>query len=210
MDPSIIDQILDKASHLEGVAAYGSIFGILLACGLGVPIPEDVTLVTAGYLAHLGNIDLVTAIIVCLVGVLAGDFFLFLLGRRLGKRAFRLPLIRSFMTVERIAFAEKKLHQNSRKVMFAARFLAGFRAPIYLTAGILGVRPAIFLGLDFLAATISVPVLVYLGFFFGDEIDIGLGYIRRAEKYIIVGLALIGMYAIIKSLLRRRGTKIKS
>jgi len=208
MDNSIIDQILEKASQLRGPPAYGTIFAVLLACGLGLPVPEDVTLVTAGYLSHLGNIELSVAIGICLIGVLLGDLFLFFLGRKLGKRAFKLPLIRNLLTPDRIKYAEERLQKNSRKVMFAARFLAGLRAPIYLTAGILNVRPRIFVGLDFLAATLSVPLLVTAGWYFGAEIDIALLYVRKAEKYVMIGLAVIGAYFIIRSLLRPSDPKM--
>src|SRR4051812_42185737 len=108
MDPSFLDQILDKVSNLEGMNAYITIFSILLACGLGIPIPEDVTLVTAGYLAYLENIDLPWAILACFVGVLSGDFVLFTLGRLLGRRFFDLPGVRFLVTPERIALAQAK------------------------------------------------------------------------------------------------------
>src|ERR1700733_11378159 len=98
MDASLLDQILDKVSNLEGLTAYATIFGVLFGCGLGIPIPEDLTLVTAGYLAYLENIDLGWAIVVCLVGVLSGDFLLFTLGRLFGKRIFALPGIRFILT----------------------------------------------------------------------------------------------------------------
>src|SRR5680860_604710 len=42
-------------SDFSGITAYAAILGILLACGLGVPIPEDITLIAAGILAALGN-----------------------------------------------------------------------------------------------------------------------------------------------------------
>lgn len=172
-------------------------------------MPEDITLVVAGYLSHLGNIDVVVSIVVCMLGVLMGDFTLFLIGRKFGKKAFTLPVIRSLMTPERVAFAEKKLHGNARKIMFTARFLAGLRAPIYLTAGTLGVKPQIFVGMDFLAAILSVPALVCLGYFFGDEIDIALLWARKIEHYIMIVLGALIVFFIIRSLLKRRSTKIK-
>ena len=85
MDASLLDKILDWVSNLEGLAAYGAIFGVLFSCGLGMPIPEDITILTAGHLAYLENIDLYMAMGVCLCGVLVGDFILFSLGRHYGK-----------------------------------------------------------------------------------------------------------------------------
>ncbi len=200
MDASFLDQILDKVGNLEGISAYLTIFGVLFACGLGIPVPEDVTIVTAGYLAYLENIDLLWGIVVCFLGVLSGDFILFSLGRLYGKHFLDLPGVRFIVTPERIALAQAKLRKNEKKVCFLARFLAGLRAPIYLSAGMLGVRPITFVSLDALAAAISVPLLTYLGYYFGDEIEIGLHYIRRAERYIMVTLAIVGLIFILKSI----------
>ena len=203
MDASFLDQVLDKVSNLEGVAAYATMFGVLLSCGLGLPIPEDLTLVTAGYLAYLENVGIYPAIFVCFLGVLSGDIILFMLGRKLGPRIFELPGIRFLVTPQRVEFAQAKLRKNARKVCFVARFLAGLRAPIFLSAGILGVKPATFISLDALAAMISVPALVYLGYYFGDEIELGLHYIRRAEKYLMITLAVVGMLVVFNALRNR-------
>ncbi len=200
MDVSFLDQVLDKVSNLEGIPAYATIFSVLFACGVGVPIPEDITIVTAGYLAYSENIELPWAIVVCFFGVLSGDFILFSLGRIFGRHFLDLPGVRFIMTPERVALAQEKLKNNEKKVCFIARFLAGFRAPIYLSAGMLGVRPMVFVSLDSLAAAISVPLLTYLGYYFGDEIDVGLHYIRRAERYIMITLAVVGLFFIIKSI----------
>ncbi|MDZ4676490.1 MAG: DedA family protein [Oligoflexia bacterium] len=203
MDASFLDLILDKISHLEGSAAYTAIFSVLFACGLGLPIPEDITLFAAGYLSYLENIELHWAIVVCMVGVLLGDFTLFTIGRVFGKRVLSLPGVRYVMTPARIALAQAKLKKNARKVCFVARFLAGLRAPIYFSAGMLGVRPLTFFTLDSLAALISVPALTYLGFYFGDEIEIGLLYMRRAERYIMITLAVIGLLVVL-NILRKK------
>lgn len=54
----------------------------------------------------------------------------------------------------------------SNWVLFVARFLPGLRSPIFLTAGMTRRIPFWrFLLLDGLAALISVPVWVYLGYF---------------------------------------------
>ena len=159
--------------------------------------------VTAGYLAYLENIDLGWAIVVCLIGVLSGDFLLFTMGRVFGKRFFSLPGVRFFITPNRINYAQAKLKKNVRRICFSARFLAGLRAPVYLLAGMLGVKPRIFVAYDALAAIISVPALTFVGYYFGDEIDIGLNYIRRAEHYIMIGLAIVGLVVVLHGLRKR-------
>src|SRR5580693_8202445 len=84
---SIAHSTIQFLSNLDGVTAYGAILGLLLVCGLGVPMPEDVTLIGAGVLAALGSISLTGAIIASFAGVLIGDAFMFSLGRIYGRRA---------------------------------------------------------------------------------------------------------------------------
>lgn len=56
---------------------YFAVFFILLICGFGVPIPEDITLVAGGIIAGLGFADVHTMFAVGAVGVLIGDGTMF-------------------------------------------------------------------------------------------------------------------------------------
>lgn len=184
-------KLLLLLSTLVGWKAYAAILGVLFACGLGVPIPEDITLVAAGILAALGSISLAGALIAGFIGVMIGDSLLFFLGRKYGMSVLRLPVFRSVFTPKRISLAEKTILKNSRFICFTARFLPGLRAPIFLTAGIMGVRPAIFLGLDGFAALISVPVWVLIGYWFGTNLDEVLHYAKQAQVTVVVGVLII-------------------
>lgn len=182
------ESLITTLSQLEGGTAYSAIVGMLLICGLGVPLPEDITLIAAGILASpaVGSISLWGGVAAGLFGVLAGDAFLYTLGRVYGRKAFELPLIRSFMTPRRIALAERKVKRNSHFICFTARFLPGLRSPVFLSAGIMGVRPAVFYGLDGLAALISVPLWVFVGYWLGENLDIALQVAERIQMTVLL------------------------
>ena len=62
---------------LEFLMPYGThslivVFLILLACGFGLPMPEDIILITSGILASHGVVQLHQAQLVCFAGVLIG------------------------------------------------------------------------------------------------------------------------------------------
>ncbi|MDB6127622.1 MAG: hypothetical protein JWM35_1518, partial [Verrucomicrobia bacterium] len=61
-------------------------FGLLLLCGLGLPIPEDVVLVVAGALGEIDGRFWVKVSVVMYFGVLIGDTLIFFAGRQLGAR----------------------------------------------------------------------------------------------------------------------------
>src|SRR5712671_717543 len=60
---------------------YAGLFVILLLCGLGLPIPEDVALLAGGYLVHRGTTRYPLTILISFLGVVAGDNSLFFLAR---------------------------------------------------------------------------------------------------------------------------------
>lgn len=176
---------------LTGVQAYVLVLGVLFLCGLGVPIPEDITLIAAGFLASAGNISLPGAFIAGFVGVMVGDVFLFVIGRRYGRAVFQWPGFRKVFTPARIESAEKRIQGNAAYICFFARFMPGLRSPIFLMCGILKVRFAVFFGLDLFAAIISVPLWVYAGYWFGNNIEGALQFAREANLVIFGGLAIV-------------------
>lgn len=205
MHPTFKETLITTLSGLSGLTAYGAILGMLLVCGLGVPIPEDITLVSAGILAALGNISLAGALIAGFVGVMLGDTILFFVGRKYGRRVFDSPLFNKFFTPKRMALAEQKVLRNSRFICFTARFLPGLRSPIFLTAGALGVRPMIFWTLDGLAALISVPVWVILGWWVGNNIDDALAHVKQIQTILMISVGtLIVLYLSWRWYRRRR------
>ena len=45
-----MERLFEFLTDLSGGVAYLLIFGILVACGLGFPLPEDIPLIATGYL----------------------------------------------------------------------------------------------------------------------------------------------------------------
>ena len=190
-EPTLAKQILITLSGLSGPYAYAGILGMLFACGIGVPLPEDITLVAAGMIAAAGSISLTGAFLAGYVGVLLGDVLLFMIGRKYGRKVFQLPVFNKIFTEARIIQAEQMIQKNAHKICFTARFLPGLRAPIYLTAGILKVRPMVFLFQDGLAALLSVPIWVYVGFKFGEELDTVLAVAKKIQIYLLGGIVAL-------------------
>lgn len=199
--------LLSFFTGLSGTSAYLSILGVLLACGLGVPIPEDVTLIAAGILAGTGKITIFGAYVTSYIGIMAGDCFLFFLGRKHGRAVFTWPFFKKIFTPARIAMAENKIQKNANAICFIARFLPGLRSPIFLTAGTLKVKPSVFLLQDGFAALISVPIWIYLGQWAGENMD---DAIHKAKEFHLLIFTFIGLFVlalIIKSKLSKKKKK---
>ena len=145
---------------------YAAVFGVLLVCGFGVPIPEDITLVAGGIIAGMGYANEHTMFMVGMAGVICGDAMMFFIGRHFGEKALKWRWVAHVMTPERYAAVQDKFRRYGYRVLFVARFLPGLRTPIYLSAGMSRCVPFWrFLLADGAAALISVPIWVYLGYY---------------------------------------------
>ena len=183
---------------------YAKLAGILLLCGLGVPIPEDISLISAGYLAHLGTVDLHAIFLVCFAAVLGGDSLAFAMGRTFGTKLLASRFGHRYFTLRRQRRVRAYFRTYGSKVIFIARFLPGLRFSIFLSAGMLHVRPYVFIVYDFLAALLSVPFLVYMAYYFGDHIDHVIKWARRSEYGILILVALALLFVGVKMYRKRR------
>lgn len=187
---SFSQKLIHFFSSMDATTGYLTIIGVLFICGLGVPIPEDITLISGGVLVAMGTISLPGAMIAGFVGVMLGDSLLFFVGRKYGKAVFTWPLIRTFATPERVAAAEKHIQANGRFICFMARFFPGLRSVVFLSAGTMGVRPWIFFSQDGLAALISVPFWVWFGYFFGKNIDELLAQAHNIQIALLIAVVV--------------------
>jgi len=183
---------------------YVFVFVVLLLCGFGLPMPEDVVLVTGGVLAWLSSDleqasvagmvrdpGLVAMVFVGLAGILAGDSVIFLAGRTFGHRVADFRPLRRIITPEKLELVEKKVRTRGNVVVMFARFLPGLRAPTYFTVGHARMPYWKFLLFDGSAALISAPLWVCLGFWFGSDLEEAARVARQFSHYILLGVAVV-------------------
>ncbi|MBP5244053.1 MAG: DedA family protein [Succinivibrio sp.] len=186
--------MLDTLVGFFGEYGYIAVFACLILCGLGVPVPEDITLVSGGVISGLALANPHVMCAIGLAGVLAGDSTMFLAGRIFGYRVQRLKFFRKVVSPQRFSQIQKKFKKHGLGLLFVARFLPGLRSPIYLVAGMSHrISYLTFIVMDGLAALISVPVWIYLGYFFADNLDILMEYVHDVQKAIFLALGLLAV-----------------
>lgn len=182
---------------IEFFSSYGywAVFLVLLACGFGLPIPEDITLVSGGVISGLGYTNVHWMLVVSMLGVLIGDSTMYWLGRIYGEKILQFPLIRNIATPERFQTVQERFEKQGWKLLFVARFLPGLRAVVYLVSGITRrVTFTRFVVVDFIAAIISVPIWVYLGDFGAKNLDWLHKQIQKGQIAIWVCLIVVGIF----------------
>jgi membrane protein DedA with SNARE-associated domain len=204
----MLQSLFDHLGSASPSTVYYSLAGVLLLCGLGIPIPEDFSLISAGALAYEGVINVHTAFFVCLGAVLGGDTMAFLMGRFFGPRVLASRLFRRVFTPKKQLRVRAYFRKYGSKVMFVGRFLPGLRFTIYFSAGILKVPPAVFFIYDTLAALLSVPLLVYAAYFFGRNIEQVIRWAHRSEYGILVIVGLAVGLIVFKTLRKRKARRL--
>jgi membrane protein DedA with SNARE-associated domain len=176
---------------------YAGLFVVLMLCGLGLPMPEDFALLAGGFLAHKGITRYPITLVVSLLGVIAGDNSLYFIGRGVGANVLRWFGLKKSEPPDESADNNMDrlqvfMNRHGHLAIFYARFFAGFRALVYLSAGSLGVPSSRFFLYDLAGAAISVPVVVTLGYVFGDQLEHVIRYIGGFQKLIWVVAVLSG------------------
>jgi membrane protein DedA with SNARE-associated domain len=213
----VLERLVDHLqSHSLGLG-YAAVFALLLAAGFGFPLPEDVPLIAGGVLAWLASPletptlagmltdpGLQGMVAVGLAGILVGDSVIYWAGRVLGRRVAEVWPFRTLITPEKLERVERLLRQRGKIVVVVARFLPGLRAPTYFTVGHSRLPFWEFLLFDGLAAVVSAPLWVCLGFWLGDDIERAAREGSRFGQYILAGVVLVVAVLIGRAWLRRR------
>lgn len=203
-----MDKIINFLGWLEDYGDKGIyiIFLVLLACGFGLPLPEDVPLVTAGLLSGLGYVDFWYTLFICMLGVLLGDSIIFFIGKKFGNKVKKAYLFKKILTDDREKKISKWFHTHGDKSIFFARFAPGLRMPVFFSAGVYKVPFWKFFAFDGFAALISVPLWVWLAYTLSSNLDLLSEKLSRLQSglYLVIGgiLFIVVLFFVVKKKLK--------
>jgi len=174
---------------------YLAPFTVLMLCGLGLPLPEEITLIGCGLLVAHDHVGFWEITGVCSAAILLGDSIPFWLGRRWGLAALKSRLVARVLHPERFAQLERKFADNGNWAIFTCRFLPGLRIPGYFTAGTLGMSYTRFILLDGLGVLVSVPTSIWVAriFFesFGEDLKGAAKAVSEFNHIVLFAVAAI-------------------
>jgi membrane protein DedA with SNARE-associated domain len=182
--------LVDLLTHF----GYLALLALLLAGGLGVPVPEELIQLSAGYLARRGLFSFWPAVGITWLGLVTGDLLLFRLGRAHGPRLLDTPRVARVLTPARRAFIERHFARHAVLTVMVARHASGLRLPVFAMAGAAGVRTRTFLLADGLSALVSVPLVLGAGWLFAAHLEDVKRDLHEIEL-VVAGLVALGLVA---------------
>jgi membrane protein DedA with SNARE-associated domain len=209
-----MDRLFYFLTDLSSLGAYTVVFAMLVACGMSLPLPEDIPLVASGYLIWDRTFSPIPTFLVTMIGVLLGDLMLFSLGRRLGFRyLYQGKNGKPLFKPKRVQRARAYFRKYGDKIVFFARFVVGFRGIVFFMAGAMKMKYSRFLFLDAMAALVSVPLWIVLGYllgqYFGDEIAVMLHHLKDLKHLITLFIVILFILASARLYYKYRQNKLQ-
>ncbi len=195
------EQFIEEVAHHP----YLGLAILIIPSGLGLPIPEDISLLVAGYLCYKNPMDASLWVMIpwAMFLVLGSDLLLFYIGRAVGESIVNVPFLKRVFTVQRLQMCQELFEAHGGKILFAGRFMPGLRAPLFFTAGHLKVPPWKVILYDGGAAVLSVPTIILVAWYFGEHFDWIKQQVRKTEYAIIAVIILVVVFYVISQVNKR-------
>jgi membrane protein DedA with SNARE-associated domain len=179
---------------------YSAVLFLLTASSFGLPIPEEVTLVSVGLLAYLASqpdkfpppypgadpVNIYALMIVCFVAVFGSDALVYFIGKYGGRNLKKRPSWKKFFRSRAFRKAEVWTKHHGAIMSGVFRFTPGLRFPGHMICGMMGLPFWKFALVDGGAALLSVPTQVWFVANYGEEI---LAVMQKFKIYVLSGLA---------------------
>ena len=174
-------------------ALYAIFFGMMVLASLGAPIPEEITLLFAGYLAYLGFTDFWTTVIVLSLSIVAADFLGYSLGRFTGDFVYKTILGRFEFTRELLEKGRKYIDRFGAKVIFLTRPIVGVRFVVPIMMGHFRMDPKKFFCYDLIAAIPYAFIFIWLSYYLGSVFTLIADFetIKHILEWVIGGVIAI-------------------
>ena len=195
---------------IRGVLAWkgthAGLFLLLVGGGVGLPLPEDLTLLAAGVLAHQHVLRLRDVIAIGFAGVVCADWIIYLAGRRYGRGIVALPVLARLFGAARLDAVRGAVERHGARAVFAARFVLGFRIATFLAAGTFQVPAYRFALAEAAGSAIFVPAMATLGFLFSDRAELVARDVGRVQHWLVLlGLLALALYLGLRAWIGRTG-----
>jgi membrane protein DedA with SNARE-associated domain len=173
-------------------AFYPVLLLVLLAASLGVPIPEDVPLIAAGVILsqHPGLATWTGTLLIALLGIMCGDVILYVLGGRWGPEVCQHRWVNWLITPARLERMSQRFNRYGMWMCFFGRFFMGVRAAMCITAGVTRLPFWRFVLADLAGALLSIPLFVWLGYWFASMVPTLRAYVHLTE-WVLLAIALV-------------------
>lgn len=200
-----MENIVNTLLAVIGGFGYLGVFVLMTIESSFIPLPSEIIVPPAAYLAATGQMNIFLVILFGVLGSMAGATVNYWLARYLG-RLLVYELVEKkwarffLLTKKNVEHAEKYFLNYGEVSTFLGRLVPGIRHLISLPAGFVKMNYWSFLFYTFLGSTIWVSILAVLGYYFGANQNVLKQYYGEITLAVIlfVLIALLIIYILKK------------
>ncbi|MEK7120153.1 MAG: DedA family protein [Patescibacteria group bacterium] len=198
MISQIVGSISSFALYVIDSMGYFGVFLLMALESFNIPIPSEVIMPFAGFLAAKGSMSFWWVVALGVVGNLVGSIFNYYLGY-FGGRSFLIKFGKYFFVHEKdLVLADKWFARFGLRAVFFSRMLPVIRTFISLPAGITKVPFIKFATYTFLGVIPWSIALTYVGFYLGERWDVLHVWFQKLDWLIVVAIILAILWWIFK------------
>lgn len=174
-----MNNILDIILNFVNDLGYVGLFFAMVLNGSLLPIPSEVFIIPAGYLASKGGFNLLLVIFSGTFGSLCGSIINYFIGYKIGRPFFF--KYGKFLKIKEDALnrGEKWFRKYGIYAVFFTRFAPTIRQYITIIPGILKMNLINFMLFSLLGDIFVVSFLTFLGYFFGEYRNVIKPYLNE-------------------------------
>jgi membrane-associated protein len=124
---------------------YAAVFALIAVETMGIPVPGETALIAAALLAHDGQMEIVTLVLLASAAAIIGDNIGFAIGRKGGRKLLLRPGPFHAQRLKVIQIGEPFFAKHGPKAVFLGRWVSGLRIASAWLAGINGMSWPVFL-----------------------------------------------------------------
>jgi membrane protein DedA with SNARE-associated domain len=188
---------------------YLGLFALLVLGGLGLPFPEDATLIACGFLIAAGVVQPIPALAVVYAGIVVTDWGLYAVGKKYGRLVVNHRRFRRILSAERLSALEEMFKKRGIIFILIGRHLVGLRAQILIVAGVMRMNLMKFLLADAVSSLFTIALMVGAGYAGGNSLEIIRNDITRIEHLLVVlAVVSVAVFLLFRHLrMRKNGRK---
>ena len=206
-----IQQVIDW--YMQNIG-YLTIFLLMMIESTVLPMPSELVIPPAAYLAAKRDLNIFLVVLAGTVGALCGSLINYVVSYTLGRKiVYALADTKLahmiFVNSEKIKKAEEFFIKNGKSGTLIGRLVPGIRHLISIPAGLAKMPLKTFMLWTFIGAGIWNIILSMLGYFFYSQQDLLEKYYEELKWGVVVVGVVFTIYLVVKTIRKKRSKKIR-
>ena len=204
----MLEAFSDWVQGIVRAGGYPVVFALIMLESTLVPIPSELVMPFAGFMAWKGEFSLPVILVINSVGAVVGSGICYWIGV-VGGKPFLTNYGKYFLVRQHeIERTEAFFARHGKKTILIGRFLPVIRHIVSVPAGIARMPlPGFFLQ-TFLGATIWGGILILLGYYVGANWEVLTSTLKRVD-HVIAAILVLALVALgIRFVVRRKRERL--